>query len=329
MEIFDFEAEVALCALYAPGIPGRPALRSRWPQVLRILRSRAPQEPPAKSLETAGLWEEARCCADAERDAWARDLCARAKLLSAACPSFPQRWLARAGSAGARGCVLPPPALWKSRHLPSGPFIAMIGTRSPSGFHASEVARLGREVHVAGCSLVSGCAAGIDRMAAQAYRAATKQVPRAYEYDARPGVIGVLPCGCAQAPPAVRWQCLLSACPPGEEFSVAKAMERNVMIYSMADAAIVIGPRLRAGGTWHGAVSALRSRLTRVFVLDEPQNPAVAALVALGAQPLAAGESLSVAMATPESLPQQSLWHALERRRVYAAPGHSANPCAA
>ncbi len=51
-----------------------------------------------------------------------------------------------------------------------------------------------------------------------------------------------------------------------EGFSTALAMHRNRLLYSAAVLAIVIDPRFKAGGSWHGAVLALRQRLCRVCV---------------------------------------------------------------
>lgn len=59
-----------------------------------------------------------------------------------------------------------------------------------------------------------------------------------------------------------RW----SLAPPGTPFSTVLAMERNALIYAMADFALAVGPHLGRGGTWNGAKEAIRRRLTSVIL---------------------------------------------------------------
>lgn len=76
-------------------------------------------------------------------------------------------------------------------------------------------------------------------------------------------------------------------------FSGTRAMLRNRLIYAFADETIVFSCRLGVGGTWGGAVSALREgRRVRIpVILDQrekahPEPDAFRALVRLGAIPL-------------------------------------------
>ena len=86
-------------------------------------------------------------------------------------------------------------------------------------------------------------------------------------------------------------------------FTAPAALHRNTLLYGMSDLTIAIGPRRGEGGTWHGAVSALRRRLGPVAVwLDEA--PGVPALLALGAKPLPSVEALSALLA---SVPEGSV----------------------
>jgi hypothetical protein len=51
----------------------------------------------------------------------------------------------------------------------------------------------------------------------------------------------------------------VSAYPPGTPFTSANAMERNQVIYALADVSLVCSVRFRTGGSWHGAMNALRA----------------------------------------------------------------------
>jgi predicted Rossmann fold nucleotide-binding protein DprA/Smf involved in DNA uptake len=79
-------------------------------------------------------------------------------------------------------------------------------------------------------------------------------------------------------------------------------MERNALIYAIADAAVIVHARFKTGGTWHGAVEALRRRYTRLIVREDANNAAHRALIGLGAIPLRRPEQLAEALA---ALPMQ------------------------
>src|SRR5437773_5988014 len=51
-------------------------------------------------------------------------------------------------------------------------------------------------------------------------------------------------------------------------FSVGAAMGRNKMIYGLADFAVVVSSDHQTGGTWAGAVEALKAGWCPVFVRD-------------------------------------------------------------
>lgn len=73
---------------------------------------------------------------------------------------------------------------------------------------------------------------------------------------------------------------------PFEEFSTSAAMERNRLIYAASEATLVVRARHREGGSWHGAITALRDRLCPVFIQEDPSSLAHRTLIALGAIPL-------------------------------------------
>ena len=53
----------------------------------------------------------------------------------------------------------------------------------------------------------------------------------------------------------------ISVCSPDEPFSTARAMERNQLIYAFGDLTVVHSARFKTGGSWHGAIKALRQHL--------------------------------------------------------------------
>lgn len=122
------------------------------------------------------------------------------------------------------------------------------------------------------------------------------------------------PFGSAQFPkyPPDR-QTWLSICPPGETFSRARAMERNALIYAAGEATVIGQSKFRRGGTWHGAVAALRSRSGRLLIRrpsksdSEDTKLAARALVALGASYLDSPANLAERLSAPAADPQFSL----------------------
>ncbi len=68
--------------------------------------------------------------------------------------------------------------------------------------------------------------------------------------------------------------CLATPYLPRAGFTVGAAMGRNKLIYALADYAIVIASDLEKGGTWFGAVEALKERWLPVFVVAYPDMPA-------------------------------------------------------
>jgi len=64
-------------------------------------------------------------------------------------------------------------------------------------------------------------------------------------------------------------------------------MGRNKLIYALSDVAVVVSSADGSGGTWTGAIEALKSGWVPVLVRDDPGVPAGnRSLVGLGAAPL-------------------------------------------
>jgi predicted Rossmann fold nucleotide-binding protein DprA/Smf involved in DNA uptake len=80
---------------------------------------------------------------------------------------------------------------------------------------------------------------------------------------------------------------LVSPYDPAVGFNVGHAMQRNKVIYALADAGLVVNSDLGKGGTWAGAVEQLgKARLLPVYVrTGEGTSPGNAALLEHGARP--------------------------------------------
>jgi len=145
--------------------------------------------------------------------------------------------------------------------------VAVVGSRhvdeSAEEFTRSISHVCGRQ----GIRVVSGAAKGVDSVAMWA------------ALDAGGTVIGVLAEGVTRAamaggnPAALAdgYMVFISPYDPNVGFNVGNAMGRNKYIYALADAALVVSAALGAGGTWAGAIEALKRGTTPVFVrVQEP-----------------------------------------------------------
>lgn len=80
------------------------------------------------------------------------------------------------------------------------------------------------------------------------------------------------------------WAWHLSLCAPWQEFEGRWAHQRNRIIFTLSEGAVSIGPRLRRGGTWSGALECLRNKLAPLAVLaDSGDKEALSVLQNLGA----------------------------------------------
>lgn len=260
-----WEWEAVMAALYLRGL-SRPieVRRAGWRAVESVLRStgvsiaglhrelaRAGLEAEALVLDTPGVLGEA------ER------LVGGGRVLTCVSAAYPTRWHEVLGPGS-------PPALWVWG-VPSlaRPGVALVGSRQIGDEIARFSRRLGAEAAALGCTVLSGGAFGCDRAAVR---------------GAAPHAVEILPRGLRAGNAGSVPQ--LSVCAPHETFSTAAAMERNNLIYAAADLAVVIHARFKAGGTWHGAVDAIRRRTTRVAVRWDGRDTAARALAGLGAERL-------------------------------------------
>ena len=66
---------------------------------------------------------------------------------------------------------------------------------------------------------------------------------------------------------------LITPYAPTAGFSVGAAMGRNKIIYGLADFAVVVQSDYQTGGTWAGAVEALKAKWCPVFVRETADTP--------------------------------------------------------
>lgn len=80
---------------------------------------------------------------------------------------------------------------------------------------------------------------------------------------------------------------LISPYDPCAAFNVGHAMQRNKLIYALADAALVVNAEVNKGGTWTGATEQLdKLRLVPIYVRSSgPRSPGIEALASKGALP--------------------------------------------
>ncbi|HVT14181.1 MAG TPA: DNA-processing protein DprA [Fimbriimonadaceae bacterium] len=275
-----------LTALYLRGAPRPVELRRAcWPGVLGALRrSGCSIGEASEALGEAGYWAEALILQSQGLLEWARSIVEERRVLTAADNDYPVRWPRVLGPSA-------PPVLWRSGDFPSLPSVSVVGSRVVRPAVATFCERSANEAIALGFAIVSGRAEGCDRAAA---RGAQK---------AGGGLVEILPYGLDLAGPSAG--CLLSLCAPDEPFSAAAAMERNALIYAASAHTVVGHARFKEGGTWHGAVSAIRSRLS-TLVVRRSEDIAMRSLVALGGVWLDSPSDLGLALKTAG--PQRQLF---------------------
>ncbi len=312
------KGEIVFAALYLPGLmewgcrpsnearAGLSGLGSkfsggasprRWAQVEFALReSLVGLFEIEDRLRKLGFWEEASVLAEPNRISAAENAVMGGFCLTALGDYYPANWRKVLGSAA-------PPAVWCFTGLRAefGGLAAfeqganasgrtsLVGSRTISQGGQERARAMGATISQARHLFCSGGAPGTDRAGIGGFLE-TSEIP----------AIEILPFGIEfggsqnsasfedghfrrrlESGSVVQ----LSVCHPKERFSARRAMQRNALIYSFADQAVVISPHFRRGGTWHGAVDALRRNLSRVFVAADGL-PGSEALMQLGAIPL-------------------------------------------
>lgn len=262
--------------------------RSRWPRVLECLRSNSLSLGQASTiLGRFGLWEEASCLDDPGRIDAGLALVLAGKVLTAADLNYPRQWIDKLGASA-------PPVLWKEGVFPSVDWVGIVGSRAVSDSVRFATCDVALDVLRLGRGVVTGGAVGCDEAAVDG------ALSCGTEGAGRTAVL--LPRGIEAGTPAEkakvrRWVrsgvCVLSVNAPTADFAAGLAMERNALIYALSDQTVAMAAELRSGGTWTGAVDALRRRLCVLGVpVGESEMPGLSALRRLGALSVCLGEDV-------------------------------------
>ena len=289
----------AILLLTAPLTGGRGVSSSRAADPLKPLEYRrlaqflrdAEQEPaalleadPDKLLRASGKWLEAdRLKRLLGRGALLSQAIERWQaraiwVVSRADPDYPRYLKKRLGTAA-------PPVLYGcgSATRLDNRGLAVVGSRNVDASLIDYTERVGRLVAEAARSIVSGGARGIDQAAMRG------------ALEAGGHAVGVLADSLERA--AVRREhrdalmdgrlVLVSPYDPAVGFRPWRAMDRNKLIYALADAALVVNSDYNKGGTWTGATEQLdKLRIVPIYVrTNGDMGRGLQALVDRGAQP--------------------------------------------
>jgi predicted Rossmann fold nucleotide-binding protein DprA/Smf involved in DNA uptake len=172
-----------------------------------------------------------------------------------------------------RGCGAPP-LLWAYgfNHRLLLPAVGIVGSRILTPHEARFAAQAGETCANLGITVFSGGASGADSFGA--IGAARSKGAAAH----------FLPGGSREPFGPVA---LFSTDPDAAVFDMIDALTRNKWIYAASECTLVVASRFGEGGSWAGAISAMKSRLGRILVYMAPQPSAGnEALAKLGAEPV-------------------------------------------
>lgn len=184
-----------------------------------------------------------------------------------------------------------PPVLFGSgnRQLLNQGGIAVVGSRDASEDDLAFTTGLGGTIALQGRSVVSGGARGVDEAS----------MLGALERDGT--VIGVLADSLLRTSTSAKYRralmdknlVLVSPFNPEAGFDVGNAMARNKYIYALSDAAVIVSATEGKGGTWSGAVEALKHAWVPLWVKPHPNTQSGnAVLVGMGARWLEQGAGI-------------------------------------
>lgn len=184
-------------------------------------------------------------------------------VVSRADAGYPQRLKSRLGAKA-------PPVLYGcgNGELLEHGGLAVVGSRHTSQESLEYAESIGRLAAAANCAIISGAAKGVDE---SAMRGALQE---------QGGAVGVLTGDLESGAINPEYRellmpgqlALISPYDPKARFSVGNAMQRNKLIYALADAGLVVDTDDGKGGTWHGAVEQLdKLRLVPIYARAEGQ----------------------------------------------------------
>ncbi|MGA2546891.1 MAG: DNA-processing protein DprA [Rectinemataceae bacterium] len=208
---------------------------------------------------------------------------------------------------------------------PAADFVAVVGTRLPTGRGLDAAFDLARGLTEAGVTVVSGLARGVDAAAHRGALAGAREG----------GTCAVLPCGIDRIyPPSNRplaadildhGGLLLSEYPPGEEIHKYRFPERNRIIAGLCRACVVVEAPAKSGAliTAEHALDEGRDVWVAKDCLGGPRSAGIDRLAADGAQEAdGAGDILAdwgIEPGLPSSSPGARVEDGNEGRRLAAA----------
>jgi DNA processing protein len=220
-------------------------------------------------------------------------------VLSRADAAYPRRLKARLGAAA-------PPVLYGCGDvaLLQVGGLAVVGSRDVDDTLIAYSEAVGAFAAQAERAVVSGGARGVDQAAV---RGALRSGGKAAAVLANSLEQAALE---RENRDALREQRLVLVSPydPSAAFDVGHAMQRNKLIYALADAALVVNSDVNRGGTWAGAIEQLEKlHCVSVYVRDSgAPSPGLDALRQRGAEPWpepTSKDAFTALLSTPVALP--------------------------
>lgn len=160
--------------------------------------------------------------------------------------------------------------------------LAVVGSRDPDPMSVDFTRRIGRWAADAHVQIVSGAARGVDELSMLSCTAnggtalgvvAESLLRQSTRREFRTEILA-------------NRLTLISSYDPEAPFTASNAMGRNRWIYALADRGLVIACNQGRGGTWTGAVEALKHGVTVFVKTGNPQRPGNDALLSYGALPV-------------------------------------------
>ena len=266
----------AILLLTAPLIAGRSdsssdvLTQSEYKQLARFLRDRQRQPSDLLAPNAADLLQECHPLSDSDR---LKRLLGRGFLLA----QVVERWHARAIWVVSRADGEYPKRLKTRLKDDSPPLLygcgaaaildagglAVVGSRNADDVLLEYAEDIGRLAAKAGCAVVSGGARGIDQAAMRGALGAGGKVAGVSADSLERAALDREYRDFFMA----RQLVLVSPYDPAAGFHVGHAMQRNKLIYALADAALIVSSDYEKGGTWMGATEQLdRLHFVPVYV---------------------------------------------------------------
>ncbi len=269
---------------------GHPLSVSEYDKLARRLHERGRQPADLLGTEAGAVLRE---CQPGFDDARIRQLLGRGVLFSLALKRWQDRavWvISRADSTyptrfKSQLRKLAPPVLYGcgEKTLLENGGLAVVGSRKVSDELKEYAECIGRLAAAAQCTVISGGARGVDQAAVHG------------ALTAGGTAVGVLADSLERAAIARENRealmagrlVLISPYDPKAGFNVGNAMQRNKLIYGLADAGLIVESDYNKGGTWAGAVEQLNKlRLVPIYArIDGDISKGIRELQCKGARP--------------------------------------------